>query len=145
MCVIRKDTLLTNLFLAMTYNQRLHETEDLPITAALYLMFPVWSNAASSFRISQISWSENSNTFMAERMSANSAASSLPSHVMLPPCHSVVKINSNSTKFIQHLYITNITHFKGAHTVVAVLWDWMSQNISQFDYPCTDIFFYFEC
>lgn len=57
----------------------------LPITEALYLMFPVCKSAASSFNMSQISWSEKSSTFIADLMSAYSAASSLPSQIMLPP------------------------------------------------------------
>lgn len=56
-----------------------------PMTEALYLIFPMWRSAASNLRISQISWSEKRSTFMADLMSANSAASSLPSHVIDPP------------------------------------------------------------
>jgi hypothetical protein len=55
------------------------------MTEALYLMFPVCKSAASSFRMSQISWSEKSSTFIADLMSAYSAESSLPSQIMLPP------------------------------------------------------------
>ena len=39
-----------------------------------------------TLRMSQISWSVIINTFMADLMSENSAASSLPSHTVLPPC-----------------------------------------------------------
>jgi len=45
----------------------------------------MWSRAAKSFNISQISSSENNSTFMADLMSENSAQSSRPSHVILLP------------------------------------------------------------
>lgn len=68
---------------------------NIPMTEALYLIFPMCSRAAKSFKISQISWSENKRTFIADLMSANSAASSLPSHVIDPPWKNNFTKNKN--------------------------------------------------
>lgn len=69
----------------------------LSTTVALYLMLPQCRRAASNLRISQISLSENNSTFMAERMSANSAASSRPSHTMQSP--PVKYLNASGNRF----------------------------------------------
>lgn len=48
-------------------------------------MFPTWRRAARILRMSHTSGSLNIRTFMADRMSANSLASSRPSQVIEPP------------------------------------------------------------
>lgn len=59
--------------------------KTLPMTLPLNLTLPMCRMAARTLVISHTSESLNIRTFMAERMSANSRASSRPSHVMLPP------------------------------------------------------------
>lgn len=63
----------------------------------------MWRMAARIFKISQTSESLNMSTFMADRMSANSRASSRPSHVMLPPWTPKLNHSSYSCNCIQRL------------------------------------------
>ena len=51
----------------------------------LYVIFPICNKEASIFMMSHILSSVNIRTFIAERMSAKSLASSRPSQVVSPP------------------------------------------------------------
>ena len=64
----------------------------------LYLTFPRCSRAARIFMISQISSSVNMSTFIADLMLINSALSSLPSHVISPPCGKLYNISLKQRK-----------------------------------------------
>lgn len=63
------------------------EINFLLMTTPLKETFPRCKRAARTRRMSEISGSVKSRTFMADRISANSLASFLPWHVVLLPCN----------------------------------------------------------
>lgn len=71
------------------------------MTTPLKETFPRCKRAARTRRMSEISGSEKSRTFMADRISANSLASFLPWHVVLFPCN---KSNPFLNKAFRHIY-----------------------------------------
>lgn len=95
------------LFLS-AYLHLINPEKALPTTVPLNLTLPMWRMAERTFIISHTSESLNINTFMAERMSANSRASSLPSHVMLPPWKSVLVSIKKRMEMLEWHVLTNL-------------------------------------